>query len=100
VIVHSHACPRVPRPAGRNLLGAVDSWAAARALHLVASHNATKESAMKTLSSISLDQLAAVTGGANAKAPATTTLHKRKIGNTTLIGNQTADDMFWESKPF
>jgi len=55
---------------------------------------------MKT---ISLDQLANVTGGAakKAAAPAKSTLQKRTVGNTTLVGNkQTPTDMFWEVKPF
>ncbi len=55
---------------------------------------------MKT---ITLDQLANVTGGAAAKAaaPAKSTLQKHKVGNTTLVGNKmTPTDIFWETKPF
>ena len=65
------------------------------------------------LESLSLDQLAAVTGGlaqplvrpaaaAKAAAPAkpAAPLAQHKVGNVKLIGNQTLDQMYWDAKPF
>jgi hypothetical protein len=55
---------------------------------------------------IDLDQLTTVVGGAAAskteqpKAEHAKKLSVRRVGNTKLIGNQSLDDMYWESKPF
>jgi hypothetical protein len=63
------------------------------------------------MNTIDLDTLSTVTGGAagntgitggikgvpNNKVPA---LKTRRVGNVKLIGNQTLDQVYWESKPF
>lgn len=57
------------------------------------------------MTSIDIDQLAGVVGGASKteqpkKVAQPKKLSARRVGNTTLIGNQSLDDMYWESKPF
>jgi|HubBroStandDraft_6_1064221.scaffolds.fasta_scaffold1233750_2 hypothetical protein len=54
------------------------------------------------MTSIDLQHLATVIGGAAAskKAEQPKKLSTRRVGNTTLIGNESRNEMYWESKPF